>query len=103
MTDEVPHCTEVMRHVLREREGLPYQSGDTLALRSIEPLNVGGVARFLCDGFVPLGGNHPCVDLVLIRREDPPAPGSPPAGLPTIASRCHDGDPHVGFDRLGLG
>jgi hypothetical protein len=66
MTDEVPECTDVIRHLLGERPCLTHQLENTRAWYIVKALNVLGLPRFPRDGFMPLCWHHPFVDLGLI-------------------------------------
>jgi hypothetical protein len=66
MTDEHLDGTNTMSELLGEGQRVTYQTGNALAQRVVEPLDVIGFTGQLADRLVLGGGNYPCVHHILI-------------------------------------
>lgn len=67
VTDKQLNGTEMISELLGKRQGLTHQTGNALAPRVVETLDVMGVAGSLTDRPVLRSGNHLFVDAILIR------------------------------------
>ena len=67
MANEIVDSADVMRELFGEREGLTHQTRNALPQSILEALDVVGFACFLCNGLVPIRGDHSCVGVILIR------------------------------------
>ncbi len=56
--DKMPKRANMICQFFRKRERFTYQAGDALPQRTIKAFNVIGLARFLPDGAMTLGGQN---------------------------------------------
>jgi hypothetical protein len=69
VADEILDSTDVVGQLFGERQRFAHQTGNALSQGIVEMFNVIGLARFLCDGFVPNRWDHALIGFILIRME----------------------------------
>ena len=72
MTNEVLDGTDVMRQLLREREGLTHETRHALSQGIVEAFDVIGFPGVLRDGAMLLRWDDPFIDRILVRMEHCP-------------------------------